>query len=425
MVSTADMPVLTLMTACLLLTPIGATGNNRDFLRGTNAGWETGRRASESKEEESGHQRKNAGYEGGKLTGVFALHKQYNLGADPLNEWDVANYSDEHLTRSCSNYINDGSTVFTKDGNLVLRVNSACEGIDCLNSGRVMSKQGFKYGLFSFTARVPKCNDIWPAIWLLPGDVHGHGPYGTWPCSGEIDILETVGDHNFGTFNLVSGRGDKNGKIVCNKCRPPGYMVSSTLKNGSAGAYFIEDVDCSAERSDHVAWREHTWVFHWEPGKLTTWIDPIIEKDAYERVISVMPQQKENYGSSVQATHIEPSLQSTEPAPAAHTQNTATAPSIPSSAAPGDHCSYPTWKTYDKNTTEPWKEVDEYMETCFSPDVATANAPFDIPFKIVFNIAVGGWGGARCAWTNNCSSACGGAIGSELVISDISVWQSI
>lgn len=406
------MLVLALMPVCLLLTSMGVAGHDSDFLRGTSAGREAGRKASESKEE-FGHRRNDAGFQGGKLTGVYALHKQYNLGADPSNEWDVAEYSDEHLTRSCANYINDGSTVFTKDGNLVLRVNSACEGMDCLTSGRIMSKQGFKYGLFSFTARVPKCNDIWPAIWLLPGDKHGLGPYGTWPCSGEIDILETVGDHNFGTFNLVSGRGDKNGEITCNKCKPPGYMVSSTLKNGSAGAYFIEDVDCSAERSDHVAWREHTWVFHWEPGKLTTWIDPIIEKDAYERVISVTPQQ--------QATHMEPSLQSTEPAAA----NTATAPSIPSSAAPGDHRSYPTWKTYDKNTTEPWKEVDKYMETCFSPDAATANAPFDIPFKLVFNIAVGGWDGARCGWKNNCMSGCGGAIGSELVISDISVWQSI
>jgi len=411
------------MVMCTLLTFIGVAGADNDFLRGTSAGRERGMKEP-NLEEPLGRRQKDAGFEGGKLTGIFTLHKQYDLGADPSHEWDVASYSDEHLTRSCANYINDGSTVFAKGGNLVLRVNSACQGMDCLTSGRVMSKQGFKYGLFSFTARVPKCNDIWPAIWLLPGDKNGLGPYGTWPCSGEIDILETVGDHNFGTFNLVSGRGNKDGETICNKCRPPGYMVSSTLKNSSAGAYFVEDVDCSTERSDHVAWKEHTWVFHWEPGKLTTWIDPIIEKDAYERVISVTPHQQAAGGSHRHAAPLEPSLQNAGPAPAVHTPDTATAPSIPSSEAPGDH-SYPAWKTYDKNSTEPWKEVDQYMEMCFPPDEVTANAPFDIPFKIVFNVAVGGWGGARCGWEKDCLSACGGAIGSELVISDISVWQSI
>lgn len=39
----------------------------------------------------------------------------------------------------------------------------------------------------------------------------------------------------------------------------------------------------------------------------------------------------------------------------------------------------------------------DYMEKCFqgrhSPD-----APFDIPMKIVLNIAVGGYGGAPCSW---------------------------
>ena len=31
---------------------------------------------------------------------------------------------------------------------------------------------------------------LWPAFWLLPKD----GAYGTWPASGEIDIMESRGN---------------------------------------------------------------------------------------------------------------------------------------------------------------------------------------------------------------------------------------
>ena len=47
-----------------------------------------------------------------------------------------------------------------------------------------------------------------------------------------------------------------------------------------------------------------------------------------------------------------------------------------------------------------------------------------LPRKIVLNIAVGGYGGAPCYWgEKTCASSCGGAVGSELILSDISVWQ--
>ena len=42
----------------------------------------------------------------------------------------------------------------------------------------------------------------------------------------------------------------------------------------------------------------------------------------------------------------------------------------------------------------------------------------------MLNIAVGGYGGAPCYWgETSCASSCGGAVGSELILSDISVWQ--
>jgi len=48
----------------------------------------------------------------------------------------------------------------------------------------------FKYGRVEVTAQLPQGDWIWPAIWLLPTDQ----AYGSWPASGEIDIMESRGN---------------------------------------------------------------------------------------------------------------------------------------------------------------------------------------------------------------------------------------
>jgi beta-glucanase (GH16 family) len=58
-------------------------------------------------------------------------------------------------------------------------------------SGRLNTryKHGWIYGRFDIRAKTPVQQGIWPAIWMLPTDY----VYGTWPQSGEIDIMESVG----------------------------------------------------------------------------------------------------------------------------------------------------------------------------------------------------------------------------------------
>ena len=53
------------------------------------------------------------------------------------SHWMCLRIPDQNMTHSCSNYVDDGSTVFTKDGKLVLKVSSACPDGTCLNSGLV------------------------------------------------------------------------------------------------------------------------------------------------------------------------------------------------------------------------------------------------------------------------------------------------
>ena len=57
-------------------------------------------------------------------------------------------------------------------------------------SARLRSKglRDFTYGRIEVRAQLPGGQGTWPAIWMLPTEER----YGTWPLSGEIDIVEAV-----------------------------------------------------------------------------------------------------------------------------------------------------------------------------------------------------------------------------------------
>ncbi len=47
-----------------------------------------------------------------------------------------------------------------------------------------------QFGRFEFRAKVPHGKGMWPALWMLPQSDH----YGGWAASGEIDVMEIVGE---------------------------------------------------------------------------------------------------------------------------------------------------------------------------------------------------------------------------------------
>ena len=60
-------------------------------------------------------------------------------------------------------------------------------------SGRVYAKvnQGWQYGYFEASIKLPKGKGTWPAFWMMPvGNDWNTNP---WPMCGEIDIMEEVG----------------------------------------------------------------------------------------------------------------------------------------------------------------------------------------------------------------------------------------
>jgi len=67
--------------------------------------------------------------------------------------------------------------------------------INPIQSARLRSTRAFatRYGRVEVSAKMPNGDWIWPAIWMMGK----RESYGTWPASGEIDIVESRGNRDY------------------------------------------------------------------------------------------------------------------------------------------------------------------------------------------------------------------------------------
>ncbi|XP_050710145.1 beta-1,3-glucan-binding protein-like isoform X1 [Eriocheir sinensis] len=79
------------------------------------------------------------------------------------------------------------------------RVGTATNLINPIMSARLrtLSDFAFRYGRIEVRAKMPRGDWLRPAIWMLPQN----WPYGEWPASGEIDIVECRGNDRYGSIN--------------------------------------------------------------------------------------------------------------------------------------------------------------------------------------------------------------------------------
>lgn len=169
-----------------------------------------------------------------------------------LDNWDIADYGMDRYTFTCANYTKDN--VYLDENGLVLKAgphikeSSKCKGKDgkyadsCVNSGRLASKFGQKYGIFLFCAKVPKGKFLFPALWLTAVS-------DKWPISGEIDLMETM--HTIEDDSRFSTR------IIVPKDNPMRkYRSTSLPPNGS------KEVMTSV---DHSYWNDyHVYAVDWK-----------------------------------------------------------------------------------------------------------------------------------------------------------------
>ncbi len=112
-------------------------------------------------------------------------------------------------------------------------------------SAKLKTKDLFskKYGKFEARMKLPAGKGYWPAFWMMPED----DVYGSWPASGEIDIMEAAGKD-------VSTIG---GTIHYGEVYP-----NNTYKSGEY--HFPEGEDITGF---------HTYGIEWEPGEIRWYVD--------------------------------------------------------------------------------------------------------------------------------------------------------
>lgn len=107
-------------------------------------------------------------------------------------------------------------------------------------SGRINTKGKFefKHGTIAARIKLPDGAGLWPAFWTL-------GSSGSWPCCGELDILESVGESDW----------------ISAAVHGPNYSAESALVNKK---FF-------AHPDDAANW--HVYSLDWAPDKLSFYVD--------------------------------------------------------------------------------------------------------------------------------------------------------
>lgn len=141
-------------------------------------------------------------------------------------------------------YYTRGDNVKVTDGKLIIEARKEDrEGLKYTSTRLVSRNKGdWLYGKIEVSAKLPRGNGTWPAIWMLPTD----WAYGNWPGSGEIDIMEHVG---YDMNNIVGSIHTKS--------------YNHTIGTQKSGQKRIENVDTEF----------HVYAVEWLPDKIRFFID--------------------------------------------------------------------------------------------------------------------------------------------------------
>jgi beta-glucanase (GH16 family) len=100
-------------------------------------------------------------------------------------------------------YTDRRSNARVDNGTLIIRALKEAvpyEGYDYTSARLVTkNKQDFRFGRMDVRAKLPKGQGLWSAIWMLPTE----NKFGGWPKSGEIDIMELVGNRPNEVFSTI------------------------------------------------------------------------------------------------------------------------------------------------------------------------------------------------------------------------------
>jgi beta-glucanase (GH16 family) len=159
-------------------------------------------------------------------------------------------------------YTQNSENVWVGGGALHIVGIKKASGPNQYTSARLKSNHTQTYGLWEFRAKFPggpagytgtDYNGVWPAIWML-GESFRHGT--GWPAAGEIDIVETKGQHNQliqGTLHSTADGFGAGGPTRFYSDGPVGAVGGLAAGTSPVAGFYTTD------------W--HTYSFEWDPAK--------------------------------------------------------------------------------------------------------------------------------------------------------------
>ncbi len=131
-----------------------------------------------------------------------------------------------------------------ENGVLVIEARKESFGGRNYTSARLRSKGSgdWTYGRFEIRAKLPRGRGTWPAIWMLPTD----RVYGSWPASGEIDIMEHVGY-------------DMNRIHATIHTQAFNHMIGTQIGTNTVAT--------------NVDTQFHVYTLEWRPGRVDVYVD--------------------------------------------------------------------------------------------------------------------------------------------------------
>lgn len=117
------------------------------------------------------------------------------------NKWEHEVNGDGGGNNELQYYSSRSSNSFIDSGKLVIQALKESYLGKNYTSARMRTKNkgDWKYGRFDIKAKLPFGQGLWPAIWMLPTDWE----YGSWPLSGEIDIMEMLGHQTSKVYGTI------------------------------------------------------------------------------------------------------------------------------------------------------------------------------------------------------------------------------
>ncbi|HSZ25888.1 MAG TPA: family 16 glycosylhydrolase [Cytophagaceae bacterium] len=141
-------------------------------------------------------------------------------------------------------YTSRPQNVSVSGGNLVITALQENYGGYSYTSGKIDSygKQNFKYGRFEARIQLPSTQGLWPAFWMMPEN----SVYGSWPASGEIDIMEEIGSNPYKDFGTIH------------------YGPNPANAQSSGGTY---------TGINNLSTGFHTYAVEWKPDTINWYLD--------------------------------------------------------------------------------------------------------------------------------------------------------